>query len=126
MNKQKIASVIETSPVRLTADETRLLLRAAQSPKPITERYNSTAPALVDIGLFVKVAVETEAARRKRTADAWAKAKLGVTAKDAGTVNNAMRELAAVDRNDGPEMGYVLTAVGKEVARGISVRITKR
>lgn len=124
MNKEQIASVIETSPVRLTSDETRSLLRAAQSTRPIASGYNTNS--LVELGLMEKVPIETESARKKRIADSWAKLKTSCTVKDLEIASSAVRELSALLRTGEPETGVSLTAIGKEVARGITVRITKR
>lgn len=128
MNKSQIAEVIETSPVKLTADETRMILRAAQSNKPVKqERWGgSTSVALLELGLLESVPMETQAARSGRVALAWRALKDAVGRRDAAASRKAIGEIELLERDESLDMGLVLTDLGKQVARGITVRIASK
>jgi hypothetical protein len=126
MKAENVAEVIETSPVRLTSDETRAVLRCSQSLKPVRHSYSRDMNSLLELGLVEKVPMETPAARQKRLNSAWASMKVACAAKDSAVAASALKEISEINRTEDPEMGYVLTEIGKQVARGITVRIVRR
>lgn len=120
---ENAASVIEHSPVRLTSDETRLMLRMAQSTAPIDPSYNGRS--ILELGLAEEVPMMTEAEKKKRNVEAWNKLRLALTARDLELAKTAVREIEKSSESNS-KTGFVLTDLGKQVARGITVRITKR
>lgn len=126
MNKQKIAEVIEVSPVRLSSDETRSMLRMAQSDKPMKVGWSGVYKGLIELGLVMETPIETAAARASRLTVAWRQLRLSAIARDLGLAVKAFSDIQQMGGSDEPEKGVVLTALGREVARGITVRMTKR
>lgn len=120
---ENAASVIEHSPVRLTSDETRFLLRMAQSTGPIEETYNSRS--LMELGLAEEMPMMTEAEKKKRNVEAWNKLRLALTTRELDLARTAVRQIEKSSESNS-KTGFVLTDLGKQVARGITVRITKR
>ena len=128
MTKEAIASVIEVSPIRLSADETRTLMKGMITGKPLaTNSYqNSSARALADLGLMEEIVIETKADQAKRLSELWAKAKNACTLKDVELARKALGDIEKIQLSDKVPVGFVLTALGKEVARGVSVKMAKR
>jgi hypothetical protein len=126
MKNEAIASVIEATPVRLTSDETRTLIKGMQVGKPFPASYNNSARALADLGLMEEAPMETEIDRRKRLSVLWAKAKSACNLKDREIAKKALSEIEKIESSESAAVGFVLTALGKEVANGISVKLGKR
>ncbi len=116
--------VIETSPIRLTVDETRLILRHATTGKPIHGDYHSNA--LADIGILQRIEVPEEKDTAQKMAECWKRAKEGFAVKDGAKVHQAMHDLERLssdrDHNDTKYL-FTLTDLGKQLARGIGVRL---
>ncbi len=111
--------VIETSTIRLSADETRLIVRAAANKgKPLCD-YR--AGELVALGLLETVK-DIPPDRTEEIAGCWKNIENAVK-------NRSVSELRrAVDRieryaNEKKQEGYALTPLGHQVARGITVRL---
>ena len=116
--------VIETSPIRLSVDETKLIMRIAVAGKPLAGDYHSNS--LAELGIFRRVEVTEEKDTARKVADCWARAREGLKFKDGQKVHQAMHDLERLnsdrDRNDTKYL-YDLTDLGKQIARGISVRL---
>jgi len=113
--------VIDTATIRLTADETRAIMKAAtNAPKTISD-YRCCG--LVDLGIMRLVAVEPP----NRDADkkeCWNAIKIAAAKHDQSAIQkhlNKLDEFSRLERNK--ERGYVLTDLGKQVARGVKVSL---
>lgn len=120
---------IETAPIRLTMDETKLLIRAANAGKPIKLDYQAPGNELADLGVLRRVEVSEEKDTALKVAECWARAKKALAVKDSETVHQAMRDLERLnsdrDRNNTKYL-FELTDLGKQIARGITVRMNGR
>jgi hypothetical protein len=123
--KQEFSSdrVIEMVPIRLSADETRLIIRAANSKEPLTPNYSEGRyTSLVELGLMVQLPEDMKA-KKLRLDSGW-KAVFSATQKrDRDAVRQALR---VIEDNNKSKYAFALTALGKEVARGISVRLASQ
>ena len=121
MSKQTQAPerVIETSPVRLSAEETRLMMKAAIAGEPISTWQNVSG--LADLGLMTKVKMPPK--KGLDTVETlWVKAEKAVKLRrrdEAAGALSRIQTLSTARQQD----GYILTPLGKEVARGLTVRL---
>jgi len=117
---------IQTSPIRLTVEETKLVLRASIAGKPIQDKYPNLGVGLSDMGIFRRIEVSEEKVTAGKIAECWSRARKGLAIKDLDGVHQAMHDLERLsadrDRNNSTYL-YELTALGKNIARGITVRV---
>lgn len=114
--------VIETQTIRLTADETRAIMKASLNPKGISD-YRCCA--LVDLGLMTLVAVQP-VDNTKAVAECWKRIRKHAAEEDRGKINSelqAITDLKYKASQCSKEKVYVLTDLGKSVARGVAVRL---
>jgi hypothetical protein len=120
----KPEKVIETSPIRLTADETRAVMKAATAaPKPISD-YRCCG--LVDLGIMKLIPIESadNTAGRK---ECWKLIREAAVKQDRDVINEQSRLLRNFDEQERKkEKGYVLTELGKQVARGVKVSLNSQ
>ncbi len=112
---------IETAPIRLSADETRAIIRAlAAGGKPIQD-YR--CDGLVSLGLM-RPAVIPPVDESKAETTAWHALVVASKLRNMRDVKKAMSELERISSNRARKQnGFVLTPLGSQVARGVSVRM---
>lgn len=116
--------VIETAPIRLTQDETKLILRITMAGKPIPACYG--CESLSDMGILRRIAIPEEEVTARRIADCWKRIRAGLAKKNQEAIHQACHDMERLtrdrDRNN-PSYVVELTDLGKQVARGITVRL---
>lgn len=116
--------LIETTPLRLTADETRLIIRLVTSGKPINGDFH--AKTLAEIGILQAIPVPEETDTRAKIAECWKRARAGVRLRDLESTHQALHDIERLqsdrDRND-TRYRYILSDLGKQIARGVSIRL---
>ena len=116
--------IIETSPIRLSVDETKIILRITVAGKPIQGDYHFGS--LADLGILRRIPVSEEKDTARKIAECWDKAKKSLAVKDSQRLHQAMHDIERLsndrDRSDTKYL-YDLTDLGKQIARGISVRL---
>lgn len=119
--KTVIDKVIETSTIRLSMDETRTLLRAGMSKNPITA-YG--ADYLVGLGMLRQVTIRPDP-KPKEVERLWRQALHAVQRRER---SSALTQLDKIRQLTEPQekRGYVLTELGKQVSRGITVRMNRQ
>lgn len=111
---------IETAPIKLTADETRAIMKAANASHPIQD-YRCCS--LVDLGIMKVVMIEPKDHTQARV-KCWHEIRKGAQAEDMPRIERAQRDLNEFARQTAKkEKGHVLTPLGKQVARGVSVKL---
>lgn len=120
----KTEKVIETAPIRLTGDETRVIMKAATNfPKPISD-YRCCA--LVDLGLMKK-AVFPKPDSAPVIAECWKKIRVSALKSDRTGINSQLQKISEFERaTTKKDEGYTLTPLGREVARGVTVRMNSQ
>jgi hypothetical protein len=117
------ASVIEAGALRLSTDETRLILKALNSPNSPVLGWG--AQSLTGLGIMKAVpklaAVEVE----DRSKKLWSKLQQSVAGKNLGLVSKAVSELEDLKR-DAEGHQFVLTALGRQIARKITVKLNSQ
>jgi len=110
--------------IRLTADETRILLRVAKhdhktGPYPI----HSSVSDLIAFGLLRKVPLCSATDRKKKLASLWGEVKASVAKKDAKETRRVLSVIESVDQPD--RMGVELTEDGKAILAGVFVKANR-
>lgn len=114
-------TVIDAAPIRLTADETRLVWKLMQSNGTPQQAYSGCS--LVELGLAKKVSIAPKEDFTAKRAEAWVKLATAAKVRDKKQVSSALSTIEECDRNSKrEESGYVLTERGKQVARGLTIR----
>jgi len=120
--------VLETSTIRLSVDETRTIVKHMMAGKPLNgSAYHNRE--LVELGILKRIEVPEEKDTAQKIAECWKRTKLGLQRKDSGLVHQAMHDLEKLntDRHrEEPRYQYELTAFGRQIARGISVRLSSQ
>ena len=112
--------VFETSPIRLSADETRTIVKAANlNGKPICDYH---VHGLVDMGILKRIITPPKDVTADVQAD-WKKIEAAAAKKDADAINRGLSKINELKRPTYAKDSFVLTALGKQVARGITVRL---
>lgn len=112
----------DLAPVRLSADETRTILRLAQANgKPIHTPYSM---ALADLGIVRRVVVKA-VDNKKEIEEVWGDIARAVRARAIGRVAVGLEKIRKLSKPQ-REAGVELTDLGKQLARGISVRIASQ
>ena len=110
--------IIETATIRLTADETRQIIKAKNGA---TVNY-SLAQGLAGMGIMKAVpamaSVDVEARRKKL----WATLQSFAAKKNLSGIAQAASELSTLDR-EAASKHYILTALGKQIAHNITVKL---
>ncbi len=116
--------LIEVAPVKLTVEESRTLMRCAVAGKPVKGDYRCAA--LVDLGILREVKILDDKEHPQKVAECWKRARAALNVKDSESLHQAMHDLERLntdrDRNQTTSL-YELTTVGKQLTRGISVRM---
>jgi hypothetical protein len=116
--------VIETAPIKLSVEETRAIMRVSVAGKPIPGDYHFGA--LADMGILRRIEVTEEKDTSRKIAECWKRARMAFVLKDGEAVHQAMHDLEKLnsDRHREDTKYLVgLTDLGKQVARGIGVRL---
>lgn len=117
------ASLIEVTPIRLSADETRAVCRMHRSKEPIVSNgYYSNYNSLVEMGVAEEVLIKSVG--EESEAQAWKTLKLAVASKDLDLCREFVDKIRKA-REMKDQKGYILTDFGKEIASGIAVRLDR-
>ena len=116
----KEPKAIEPAPIRLTADETRLLIAASMATKPI-ENYHGDS--LANLGLVKRVPLRDPKEKAVKLKTAWIELAAAARARQFSIVKTKLDEIANITHYERP--GYIITPLGREVVRGITIRLTK-
>lgn len=124
MKQVKTAETIVGVQVRLTADETRMLLRVAKhdhetGPYPLS----SSNSDLIAFGLLRKVPLRSATSHKKELASLWSKAKVFFQHRNIKEVRRVLSVIESVDQPD--RMGVELTEDGKAILAGVSVKANR-
>lgn len=117
--------VIEAATIRLTADETKALIKAhLAAGKPVSFGYNGPAVSLIDMGLM-QVAKPVGLSREERLNELWDEVNFAVQARGRRRITSAFEKF---DRGDSANeiKQYVLTDSGKQIARGITIKLNSQ
>ena len=121
---EAVAPAIETSPIRLSVDETRLIMRCATAGKPIPGDYH--ANAMAELGILNRIEISEEKDTAQKIAAIWKRARRALSAKDGEGLHQSMHDLERLtsdrDRNNTKYL-FTLSDLGKQIARGINVRL---
>ena len=124
MSTKNPEKMIEIPLIRLSADETRAIMRAAISPRPTNDYYGCRG--LVDLGIMRLVEVKPEnhvGARR----ECWKAIREAATRQDRDAIQSEFSKLRSFDEQKRKNKeGYVLTDLGKQVARGVRVSLSSQ
>jgi hypothetical protein len=111
--------VFETSSIRLSADETRLIIRVANSHnKPVCD-YRSSG--LVEMGILK----ETESPPPDTTSEKaalWKAIKAAAAEENSSKIHSNLLKLSELAKPKASKI-LTLTPLGKEIARGITVKL---
>lgn len=121
--KQKQDKVVETAPIRLTADETRSVMKAAAAGGKPIDAYQCCG--LVDLGIMKRVYFPTPDVS-KEVLEQWRACKEACLNKDADKIGKIMHKISELEYKTRKKTGYVLTELGQRVARGVSVRLNSQ
>lgn len=113
----KDSVAFEIPAIRLSVDESRAIFKASQASGPI-ESYASRS--LVELGIMKAAKITSKKADNESAS--WAKLKAAVSAADLPMAKRALDSIYTARAEKG-RTGYILTELGKQVARGISVRM---
>lgn len=123
--KPQIEPIIETSPIRLSVDETRILMRIMAAGKPVrSDNYQYSA--LAELGILARIEVKEEKEHARQIDECWKRAKTALRVKDHEELHQAMHDLEKLNSDRHREQNaylYELSPLGKQIARGISVRM---
>jgi len=123
-NETKNESPIETTPIRLSVEETRWIIRLTVAGKPMPGDYHCNA--LAELGILRRTELSEEKDTALKISECWKRAKAGFILKDEVKVHQAMHDLERLttdrDRHDTKYL-FSLTDLGKQIARGINVRL---
>jgi hypothetical protein len=114
----KVTPVFQTSQIRLSVDETRNVIKVAAGK---TDNLYGCS-GLVDMGIMRAVPAAVPDVK-KAVNTAWLALEHAVTTRDIPALdaaNKTLQRLSAPPRRD---VTYVLTPLGKALARGITVRL---
>ena len=116
--------VLVIPPIRLSVDEARSLLELYVSGNKPPKPYR--ADMLVKIGLATETPVKPKATAADE-AQAWKALLIAAKAKNLSEVRRLYDSIGNIRyRADRKECTYALTALGREVARGITVKMGRR
>lgn len=118
-----VTPAIEVSTIRLTAGETRSIMRAASSDVPVHD-YGE-GPGLAAMGIMKRVPVNTEQEKKSKRNECWDRVKKAASREDLKALGNGYDELSRLTR-DRDQFAYVLTDLGKQIARGVTVRLNSQ
>jgi hypothetical protein len=117
--------MIDTTPIRLSAEETRVILRCAVAGKPIRDT-NHNFMVLEQLGILRRIEISEEEETDAKIVECWERASKGMWGKDSDTVHQAMHDLERLamdrDRNERQYL-YELSETGQQLAQNITVRM---
>lgn len=123
------AAIFEPSPVRLTVEETKIIIRLSAAAAPLggdSYQFTNLANGLVDLGIARRVEITEERDTAARIKECWQRARRSFAEKDSAAVHQAMHDIERIssdrDRNS-VKFKFELTDVGKQLARGIAVKL---
>lgn len=116
--------VFETATIRLSMDETRALVALSVAGAPTKEVYG--ASLLVNLGLAKKVSMPVPDMSGK-IKQHWKAAQTCTRNMDLNGASESLRQIRNLESkiSTSTSAGYVLTAQGEQVARGITIRLGK-
>jgi len=111
--------LLEIPQIRLSADETRRIMTLSRLNKPI-EMWGSAGSELMSLGIVRQCAKQKISQRQLDLM--WGRVMAGVKRRNKTATINAIQAIdkAYMQQN---KNWYVLTDLGKQLARGISVRL---
>ena len=116
---------IETAPIRLTTEESRIILKVSMAGKPVDGGHYQYA-ALADLGILRRIEVPEEKDTKLKIDQCWKEATTALRQKNGERLHQAMHDLERItrdrDRNE-TKVLFELTDLGKQIARGITVRL---
>jgi hypothetical protein len=122
-----VEPAFEISPIRLSVEETKIILRISVAAKPIHGDYQCAV--LADFGILRRIEVSEEKDTSRKIAECWQRARKALGQKDSAEVHQAMHDIDRLssdrDRNDRKYL-YDLTDLGKQIARGITIRLNSQ
>lgn len=122
--KAQVEPMIETAPLRLSVDETRILLRIMAAGKPVQGDYHYAA--LAELGILTRIEVKEEKAHARQVEECWHRAKDALRVRNSEDLHQAMHDLEKLNSDRHREQNsyvYSLSPLGKQIARGISIRM---
>ena len=122
---KSMVGVYETSPIRLSVEETRFIIKLTVAGKPLPGDYHSSA--LAELGILRRIDVPEEKDTGLKIAECWKVARKALAAKDSEKLHQAMHDLERLnndrDRNETRRL-FELSDLGRQIARGITVRLS--
>jgi hypothetical protein len=85
------APAFEASPIKLSVDETRLVIKATVAGKPIDGSFQCNA--LAELGIFRRIEIPEEKDTARKVAECWARARKALVAKDGQGLHQSMHDL---------------------------------
>lgn len=120
----KVEKVVETMPVRLTGDETRALMKLSAANGVPTDTYH--ACGLVDLGIAAKVESPAKDYKSEKAA-CWDSIREAAKNEHSGRLRGALERLDSLSEQSIPKkIGFILTPLGKQIARGVTVRLNSQ
>lgn len=113
----------EIPPIRLSSEETRTIMRAYQNAGKPIKLYHRDGE-LLELGILKEVPLVSGPAKGVGVSEAWKDMKEAVARRDMRAVEKcqvALEKMIEADRS----VGYILTPMGIELARGLTVRVVK-
>lgn len=125
MKTEQQKQIIEMAQIRLSTEETRAIVRAQVAGKPVAgSPYSGSAHAgLVDLGIMRRVKRDTSKDEQKK-AELWERTQTAARQRDMRELKRLISSIESISADKSPE--FELTALGKQIARGISVRMGSR
>ena len=117
-NKQ--VDAFESAPVRLSRGETRCIMQCQTTGRSTSYECRG----LVELGLMVKRRDKKSEDIGTQLKKQWLRLQSAADRESRSDVNSAIREMDNITR-DAKSEHFVLTDLGKQVARGITVRMKK-
>lgn len=118
---------IEASAIRLSPEETRIVIRVAVAGKPVEGSYQHAA--LAELGILKRIEVTEEKDTARKIAECWVRARQALTLKDSERVHQAMHDLEklSTDRHrEETRYRYELTDLGRQISRGVNIQFGRR
>jgi hypothetical protein len=124
MTTKENNKAVRTEPFRLSAQETRAIWSLAQSGEKPCHPYG--ASNLVELG-FAKQVNSPKKDNSTAIDEAWKGLQIAARDCDLRGVTTCMAKIDRLHREEKEvSKGYVLTELGKQVARGVAVRLSSQ
>ena len=113
--------LIQAAQIRLSADETRTVLRVLRAEGKPVEVWGHQGGSLIEIGLMRLVPIPSADIEASVQAG-WKKLRAAVISKDLAGAGRAF-EMIRSAKQRAEKRGLILTELGKRVAAGLTVRL---